>query len=195
MHGLHGLPQLCSFSGCVLKVFFEGFSGVFTFFPQVCLRRSLQPCRGGPHPLGSVHSVVVPNLKPSLQHITFAPVHFAQVPHVVKCAAPTRRHLKLYPGPGQGRPTSSSGHQLFRRRHSALHDLPHTRQPTEAVVILDRPSEVHSFSGQAVPRLFHPNGGFSIPNHADPMTQGIPGQLGIHRRNPIGAVRRGHCVG
>ena len=97
LHGLHGLPQLCGLLGGVLQVFFDGFCGVDALFPQVSRGGRFQPRGGGPHLLGPMHSVVVPNLKPSLQHIAFSPIQVTQIPHVVERPASALRNLKLDP--------------------------------------------------------------------------------------------------
>ena len=195
LHGFHRLPQLCGLLGGVLQVFLDGFCGVDTLLPQVSRGGGFQPRGGGPHLFGPMHSVVVPNLKPSLQDISFSPIQFAQVPHVVERSALALGNFKLHPTLGQGRGAASGSQQLFRRSSPTLHNLPNKHQPAESVVVLDGAGEVHLLPGGAVLRLFDPNGGLAVSHDADAMTQRIAGQLVVDGRDPIGAVRRGHGVG
>ena len=195
LHGLHRFPQFGGLFGGVLQVFFDGLCRVDTLFPQVSRGGGLQPRGGGPHFFGPMHGVVVPNLKPSLQHIAFSPIKFTQIPHVVERSASALRNLKFHPTFGQGRGAASSHQQFFRRPLSALHNLPNKRQPAEPVVVLDRAGEVHLLPGGAVLRLLDPNGGLAVSHDADAVAQRITGQLGVDGRDPIGAVGGGHGVG
>ena len=195
LHGLHGLPQFCGLLGGVLQVFFDGFCGVDALFPQVSRGGRFQPRGGGPHLLGPMHSVVVPNLKPSLQHIAFSPIQFTQVPHVVERSASALRNLKLDTPIGQGGGLASGRQQLFRRPISALHNLPNKRQPAEPVVVLDRAGEVHLLSGGAVLRLLDSDGGLAVADHPDAVTKRVARQGVVDGRDPIRAVGGGHSVG
>ena len=82
LHGLHGFPQLRRLPRCLFQVFFNGLSCVVALFADFFLARSGNAGGSGPHHFGAVDAVVVPNLKPALQHIALLPIEVAHVPRV-----------------------------------------------------------------------------------------------------------------
>ena len=82
LHGLHGFAKFRGFSRRLFEVVFDGLGGLVALFTNVVLRRSGDAGGSGPGHFGPMYAVVVPHLKPTLQHVAFAPIDRAHFPSV-----------------------------------------------------------------------------------------------------------------
>ena len=71
LHGLHRFPQFRSFFGGFFQGFFDALRGLDSLFSELFIAWCRNARGGGPHHFGTVDAVVVPELKPTLQDISF----------------------------------------------------------------------------------------------------------------------------
>ena len=149
LHGLHGFAEFRRLPRSLFEVFFNVVRRFFTLLADFIFARRSDPGGSGSGHFGSMHAVVVPNLKPTLQDVALAPIQIGHVPGVEKRALPTRRNLQFYASAGfdcRGLRGSELGGCAWFDARSTFGIRPNKAEPTEPIIVLHVSGEVLQFA-------------------------------------------------
>ena len=198
LHGLHRFPQLRSLLGGFFQGFFNALRGLDSLFSKLFRAWCRNARGGGPHHFGTVDAVVVPELKPTLQDISFPQVQAIHVPSVKERRLTATGNRQIFSALAR-LPVGHIGIGVQRvacvRPRTPLDKRPHKVESAEAIVVLNSASEIASLSRRAVHVLSDANGGFDVFDDPDAVAQRVANGVGSNRSDPVQGIAACRPVG
>ena len=198
LHGLHRFPQFRSFFGGFFQGFFDALRGLDSLFSEFFRAWCRNARGGGPHHFGTVDAVVVPELKPTLQDISFPQVQAIHVPSVKERRLTATGNRQVFSALAR-LPVGHIGIGVQRvacvRPRTPLDKRPYKVESAEAIVVLNSASEIASLSCRAVHVLGDANGGFAVFDDPDAVAQRVANGFGSNRSDPVQGIAACRPVG